>query len=221
MKRITLLALGLLSLTWTTGCCCWRHSQCVEWDDECCAAGPETGACGDGGPCVEHDDGERCERCGRRHRRRLARERARDRGRCAPACCPPANCCDPCAGGVPVSGTVIGSGAPVVGSYEPDVMFGGPAGCAGCAGGGHSMSSLPPTSGGCASGNCGGTTPTYGNYGSFPVDSSGGWTIQSTPMPGSSEPVQAPPAGGSSASTRGVVPSPSPIAPVSSTGPGR
>ncbi|MSR60143.1 MAG: hypothetical protein EXS05_21305 [Planctomycetaceae bacterium] len=106
--------------------------------------------------------------------------------------------------------------SPVMGGYEPDVMMGGP-GCSGCAGGGPSVGSLP-MSGGCASGNCSSSTPTYSNYGGLPVDASSGWTIQSSPMPGSSEPIQAPPASGSSVSTRSsLVPVPSPPAPVGST----
>jgi hypothetical protein len=69
--------------------------------------------------------------------------------------------------------------------------------------------SAPPMSGGCASGNCGGWTPTYGG---MPIDPSSGWTIQPAPLAappttGTSEPAQVPPAGAN------LTPVPAPVSP--------
>jgi hypothetical protein len=106
MKRLIMLGVSLVALTWVTGCCHSCHSRCVDWDDGCCA-----NACED-----------QSLRCKIKHRRR--KDKCRD------------NCCqvdsfDSCCGDSGYSGMPVGG--QVLPGYDTSSLQGG--GCSGCAGG--------------------------------------------------------------------------------------
>ncbi len=196
MNRLTTLTLGIVALTWATGCCCHKYqSSCVDWDDGC-----------------RTDNVDDCRQKHGRHRDRNCRDdrcredRRGDRRRDENGCYP-TDCCE--TGGAP------GTFAPSAGSYDTGAMMGG-SGCSGCSGGMPAMS--VPTSGGCASGNCGASMPTYGGQ---PIDPSSGWTIVPSPGATGSEPVQAPPSGNNqtpASPTSAMTPVPMPIAPPAGSG---
>lgn len=184
MNRLTTFTLGVIALTWATGCCCCHkyQSSCVDADEGCCL----------------DDQRENCRERNCRNRDRRCRDercRGEKRGMDNASCCP-TDCCE--------SGYPIGPSAPA--TYDT--------GCSGCAGSTPMMGA--PVTGGCASGNCGTSMPTYGG---MPIDPSSGWTITPVPstVPTTSEPVAAPPAGSPaltpSGGTGAINPVPMPISP--------
>lgn len=196
MKRLLMVTFGVIALGWTAGCCHSWGSCCSDWNDGCYS----NSACGElAGDCHQKNCQKKDCRCQRDRCRKDKCRRGND-------------CCDPC-GGSEYSGMVLGSSG-----YDSSVPMAAP-GCSGCADGGASFSP-GVVSGGCASGNCGSSAPTYGG---MPIDPSSGWTIQPFPAPATSEPVQAPPAGGSPSASgttltpipasSGSVPPPTPITP--------
>lgn len=102
MKRLILLGVSLVALTWVTGCCHSCHNRCVDWDDGCCAD-----ACGDQGS-------------------RFKMRRSRHKGRCRDNCCAvdsyDTGCCD---GGMATGGQVL------PGYDTSNLQGGGCAGCSG------------------------------------------------------------------------------------------
>lgn len=187
MKIISSCLMGLCLIAWTSGCGCTRHGRCVEWDGPGCPGWEVAGDCGclpkglskfrkPKFRCRRH--GEGC--CGGQPDCEMA-------SCCSPA---PSGCCGTT--GMPISqGTVSNTccgGEPVkVDGVSPmGEMPLGPipdaGGCAGCAGGQVMMAPIsaptgncaacgsptsaapqPPTTGWCASGNCGNQPTSIGS----------------------------------------------------------
>jgi hypothetical protein len=149
--------------------------------------------CSSRSSCVDWDDG--CHVDSWRHGSQRHGRRGRNCDDCGCDSCCESDCCNSCCGsGNQPTGHGQSYNSPLPGSHETGM----------------------PMTGGCASGDCGLTAPSYGG---IPIDPSGGWTIQSMPTSTTtSEPVPAPPSNGNlqpipAAPSAGASSAPAPVPP--------
>lgn len=164
MKRISTLALGLIVLTWASGCCCCNawYSRCVDYDDGCYGNAAYDANCPQQ-PCP--------------NRRRNCRNQRCQNPPCVENCCP-VDCCDPCSSvGVSVPQPVMP--APAV--YETGALPGA-SGCSTCG-------STTPTFGGLPIDPSSGWTVTPMTAPSGPVSSE---PVQAPPAATSLTPIPTP-----------------------------